>query len=201
MRRRSTIGQAQYSTLPAEDGTLLDDLIVYKMSDEHYMLVVNASNRAKDFEWISRFTPGFEASLTDRSDELALLALQGPAAAKVLARLTDVPLDRIGYYRFDRGLVNGAEAIVSRTGYTGEDGFELYVANADAAPLWRAILAAGAAEGVVPAGLGSRDSLRLEMGYALYGNDLDESHTPFESGLAWVTRLNKGRLHGVRSFA
>lgn len=186
------IGQAQYSTLPAENGTLLDDLIVYRMADKHYMLVVNASNREKDFDWISRITHRFEASLTDRSDEVALLALQGPVAVRVLSRLTDVRLDQIGYYRFESGLVNGVETIVSRTGYTGEDGFELYVSNADAAPLWRAILEAGAPEGVVPAGLGARDTLRLEMGYALYGNDLDESHTPFESGLAWVTRLNKG---------
>ncbi len=186
------IGQAQYSILPAEDGTLLDDLIVYKLADEHYMLVVNAGNRAKDFEWISRFTPRFEASLTDRSDEVALLALQGPAAQTVLSRLTEMPLDRIGYYRSERGVVHGAEALVSRTGYTGEDGFELYVSNDGAAPLWRAILEAGAPEGTIPAGLGARDSLRLEMGYPLYGNDLDETRTPFEAGLAWITKLNKG---------
>jgi aminomethyltransferase len=123
---------------------------------------------------------------------MALLALQGPAAERILSRLTDLPLETIGYYRFGKGEVNGATAIVSRTGYTGEDGFELFVANDDAAPLWRAILQAGAAEGAIPAGLGSRDSLRLEMGYALYGNDLDETRTPFEEGLAWVTKLNKG---------
>lgn len=186
------IGQAQYATLPREDGTLLDDLIVYKLADEHYMLVVNASNRQKDFDWILRFTPRFDASLLDRSDEIALLALQGPLSQTVLSRLTDLDLDSIGYYRFARGKVNGAEAIVSRTGYTGEDGFELYVANAEAASLWRAILQAGSGEGVIPAGLGARDTLRLEMGYALYGNDLDETRTPFEAGLAWVTRLNKG---------
>ena len=186
------VGQAQYSILPDENGALLDDLIVYKLADQHYMLVVNASNRAKGFEWISRFTPRFEASLTDRSDEISLLALQGPAAQMVLSRLTEMPLEEIGYYRFEQGAVNGVEALVSRTGYTGEDGFELYISNEAAAPLWRAILEAGAPEGTIPAGLGARDSLRLEMGYPLYGNDLDETRNPFEAGLAWITKLNKG---------
>jgi aminomethyltransferase len=192
---RLEVGQAQYSTLPAEDGTLLDDLLVYRF-DDHYLLVVNASNRERDLEWIRRFAGRFDAELRDRSDEIALLALQGPKAAAVLAPLTDVDLESIAYYHFREGRVAGRPAVVSRTGYTGEDGFELYVANEDAAPLWRALLEAGAPEGVVPAGLGARDSLRLEMGYALYGNDLDERRTPLEAGLGWVVKLDKGEFVG-----
>jgi aminomethyltransferase len=192
---RLEVGQAQYSTLPAENGTLLDDLLVYRFPD-HYLLVVNASNRERDLEWIRSHAGGFDAEVRDRSDEIALLALQGPNAAAILARLTDLDLEEIAYYHFREGTVAGRPAIVSRTGYTGEDGFELYVANADAVPLWRAILEEGAAEGVVPAGLGARDSLRLEMGYALYGNDLDETRTPLEAGLGWVVKLDKGDFVG-----
>lgn len=189
------VGQAQYSTLPNDHGHLLDDLIVYRLADR-YMLVVNASNREKDFDWISRFAPRFGATLKDRSDETALLALQGPKAAQVLARITDTDLDAIGYYRFADGQVAGRDAIISRTGYTGEDGFELYVANDDAAHLWERILEAGKDDLVLPAGLGARDSLRLEMGYALYGNDLDEQHDPLQAGLGWVTKLDKGDFVG-----
>jgi len=188
------VGQAQYSTLPDADGMLLDDLIVYRMADR-YLLVVNAGNRRKDFDWISSFLPRFDARLEDRSDDVALLALQGPLAEPILARLTEtLDLSSIGYYRFVEGEVAGRPAIVSRTGYTGEDGFELYIDAADAVPLWRALLEAGAPEGLIPAGLGARDSLRLEMGYAFYGNDLDESRNPFEAGLGWVTRLDKGEF-------
>lgn len=185
------VGQAQYSTLPRDDGGLLDDLLVYRFADR-YMLVVNASNREKDFAWIARHAERFDVHLVDRSDELALLALQGPETEKILASLTGVDLSGIGYYRFVEGNVDGYPAIVSRTGYTGEDGFELYLSAEHAAPLWRALLEAGAPHGLIPAGLGARDSLRLEMGYALYGSDLDESRNPLESGLAWVTKLDKG---------
>ncbi|HET7321821.1 MAG TPA: glycine cleavage system aminomethyltransferase GcvT, partial [Longimicrobiaceae bacterium] len=182
---RVEVGQAQYSTLPNEEGKLLDDLLVYRFPD-HYLLVVNASNREKDVAWMRRYADRFGVELRDRSDEIALLALQGPRAAEILGRLTDEDLDSLGYYRFREGQVDGRPAIISRTGYTGEDGFELYVANEDAAPLWRRLLEAGADEGLIPAGLGARDSLRLEMGYALYGNDLDETRTPLEAGLGWV---------------
>ena len=184
------VGQAQYSTLPKEDGTLLDDLIVYRL-DGRYLIVVNASNREKDFDWMSQYAPKFDAKLVDVSDNYALLALQGPRAAEILARLTDTPLDQIGYYRFAEGSVDGMQAIISRTGYTGEDGFEIFLGNDDAAAVWRRILHVGAPEGVMPVGLGARDSLRLEMGYALYGNDLDESRNPLEAGLGWVTKLDK----------
>lgn len=189
--RAIDVGQAQYSALAREDGTLLDDLLIYRFAD-HYMLVVNASNRNKDFDWISSFNARFDVELTDRSDDLALLAFQGPIAASVLRRLTSAAVDDIGYYRFESGEVAGRSAVISRTGYTGEDGFELYVANDDATPIWRAILAEGASEGVIPAGLGARDSLRLEMGYALYGNEIDETRNPFEAGLGWATKLDKG---------
>lgn len=192
---RLEVGQAQYSTLLAEDGTLLDDLLVYRFPD-HYLLVVNASNRARDLAWIRRFAERFDVELHDRSDEIALLALQGPAAARILARLTDVDLESIGYYRFREGTVDGRTAVLSRTGYTGEDGFELYVANPDAAPLWKSLLQAGAEDGLIATGLGARDSLRLEMGYALYGNDLDERRTPLEAGLGWVVKLDKGDFVG-----
>jgi aminomethyltransferase len=192
---RIEVGQAQYSTLLNEEGRLLDDLLVYRLPDR-YMLVVNASNRDRDLAQLRRHAPAFDVEVDDRSDATALLALQGPRAESILARLTDAPLGDLGYYRFLEGSVDGRPALISRTGYTGEDGFELYVDNADAVQLWRALLAAGEGEKLVPAGLGARDSLRLEMGYALYGNDLDEQHTPLEAGLGWVVRVGKGDFVG-----
>jgi aminomethyltransferase len=192
---RIEVGQAQYSTLPNERGTLLDDLLVYRFAD-HYLLVVNASNRERDVEWILGHAGRFGVELRDCSDEIALLALQGPRAAEILAPLTDTDLSAIGYYRFAEGKVDGRSAIISRTGYTGEDGFELYLANADAVPVWRRLLEIGEPLGLIPTGLGARDSLRLEMGYALYGNDLDEEHTPLEAGLGWVVKLDKGEFVG-----
>jgi aminomethyltransferase len=197
---RVDVGQAQYSTLLNEEGRLLDDLLVYRFADR-YMLVVNASNREKDLEWIRRFADRFDVELTDRSDEIALLALQGPAAEAILARLTDVELPSVEYYRFTEGEIDGRPAVISRTGYTGEDGFELYLDAADAAAVWRRLLEVGAPEGISPAGLGARDSLRLEMGYALYGNDLDEERTPLEAGLGWVVKLDKGDFVGRDALA
>ena len=192
---RVEVGQAQYSTLLDQNGKLLDDLLVYRFPD-HYLLVVNASNRDRDLRWIQRFAADFGVELRDRSDGLALLALQGPRAAEILASITDEDLSAIGYYRFVEGHVDGRSAIISRTGYTGEDGFELYLANDDALPVWKRLLAAGEPFGLIPAGLGARDSLRLEMGYALYGNDLDENRTPLEAGLGWVVKLAKGEFVG-----
>lgn len=183
------VGQAQYSTLPREDGNLLDDLLIYRYPD-HIMMVVNAANRTKDLNWVLRWKDRFDVEVEDRSDDISLLALQGPAAASILAPLTATDLDSIGYYRFTEGEVAGHAATISRTGYTGEDGFELYLANDAAVPVWRAILGQGDDRLVIPAGLGSRDSLRLEVGYALYGNDLDEDRNPLEAGLAWVTKLD-----------
>jgi aminomethyltransferase len=190
---RLEVGQAQYSTLPDADGKLLDDLLVYRLED-HYLLVVNASNREKDLAWLRRHAADFGVELRDRSDEIALLALQGPRAEAILSRLAAVDLGEIGYYRFRVGEVDGVETLISRTGYTGEDGFELYLPAEHAEALWRRLLEVGQPEGLVPAGLGARDSLRLEMGYALYGNDLDEATTPLEGGLGWVTKLDKGEF-------
>ena len=185
------VGQAQYSTLLRPDGSIIDDLLIYRLPDR-YMLVVNAANRRKDFDWIAPFAAGFDATLTDRSDEIALLAIQGPRAAEIVGKLTASDLRRIGYYHCVAGEVAGTSALLSRTGYTGEDGFELYVSAADGARLWRTLLEAGEAEELVPVGLGARDSLRLEMGYALYGNDIDDTRNPLEAGLGWITRFDKG---------
>ncbi|NNK63141.1 MAG: glycine cleavage system aminomethyltransferase GcvT [Gemmatimonadetes bacterium] len=187
---RVEVGQAQYSAMVDERGGILDDLIIYRRADR-WMLVVNASNREKDWAWVVRHAEDFDVELSDRSDEIALLALQGPGARAILQRLTDTDLDGVGYYRFAEGSVAGAEGILSGTGYTGEDGFELYLPAESAVSVWRALLAEGEADGLVPAGLGARDSLRLEMGYALYGNDLDEDHTPLEAGLGWITKLDQ----------
>jgi aminomethyltransferase len=195
-----TVGQAHYSTMVNEEGNVIDDLLVYRFPS-HFMLVVNGANREKDWAWVSRFAGEFGVELRDRSDDIALLALQGPKAQQILARLTGHDLDSIRYYHFDEGTVDGVPAVISRTGYTGEDGFELYVAAADAPGLWSRLLEAGAEEGILPAGLGCRDSLRLEMGMALYGNDLDEGHTPLEAGLGWVVKLDKGDFVGREALA
>jgi aminomethyltransferase len=178
-----------------ESGGVVDDLIVYRFAD-HYMLVVNASNLAKDLAWIQAHTDGLDVEVEDASRSLALLAVQGPKARDVVRPLAEPDIDEVKYYRFVEGKVGGIPAIIAGTGYTGEDGFELCVAAEDAAALWRKLMDAGKIHGLVPTGLGSRDSLRLEMGYALYGNDLDEDHTPLESGLGWITKLDKGDFVG-----
>ena len=187
------VGQAHYSTILNERGTIEDDCLVYR-ADDHLMMVVNASNAAKDFAHISKQIGKFDATLEDVSDATALLALQGPNAAAILQRLTDTDLSAIKYYHFAFGTVAGISGIIiSRTGYTGEDGFELYFPNEDAVTVWNAILETG---DVVPAGLGCRDSLRLEMGMALYGNDIDDTVTPLEANLQWLVKLKKGDFVG-----
>lgn len=192
---RIEVGQAQYSAMCLEHGGVVDDLIVYRFADR-WMLVVNASNLDKDLAWIRGHSGGLDVGIEDRSDRIALLAVQGPAAREILRPLVSPDVDTVRYYRFAEGTVAGIPAVVSGTGYTGEDGFELYVDSADAVPLWRALLEAGREHGLAPAGLGARDSLRLEVGYALYGNDLDDEHTPLESGLGWITKLDKGDFVG-----
>jgi len=189
------VGQCQYSVICQEDGTALDDCIVYRFPD-YYGIVVNASNQDRDRDWIRKFAPRFGTEAVDRGPETALLALQGPASQKILQPLTDIDLDAVAYYHFGEGNVLGGRAVVSRTGYTGEDGFEIYVPNDAAVALWKRLLEAGEPEGILPIGLGARDSLRLEVGYCLYGNDLDENHTPLEAGLGWVTKLDKGDFNG-----
>ena len=187
------VGQAHYSAILNERGTFEDDCLVYRF-DDHLMMVVNASNSAKDLAHIRRHLDRFEASIEDVSDEVALLAVQGPHAARILQPLTSVTLTDVKYYHFAVGTVaNVPDVIVSRTGYTGEDGFELYFDNANATHIWNAIMASGA---VTPAGLGCRDSLRLEMGMALYGNDIDDTVTPLEANLGWIVKLAKGDFVG-----
>jgi glycine cleavage system T protein (aminomethyltransferase) len=184
------IGQAQYTVMCREDGGAIDDCIVYRFADR-FMIVVNASNREKDRDWVLQHASGRDVEVRDISDDVGLIALQGPRAQSILAKLTETDLDAIAYYHFGEGVVAGVESVVSRTGYTGEDGFELYLTAASAPAVWRALLDAGRDDGLIPAGLGARDSLRLEVGYALYGNDLDESRTPLEAGLGWVVKLDR----------
>ena len=186
------VGQVQYSTILNDRGTIEDDCLVYRFN-HRIMMVVNASNVEKDFAHISRHAAAFGVELHDASDEMALIAVQGPRAAAVLQPLTRTELSPIGYYYFAEGEVAGRRAIISRTGYTGEDGFELYVAIADAVAIWQALMATGQ---VSPAGLGARDTLRLEMGMALYGNDIDDTVTPLEGNLAWLVKLPKGDFVG-----
>jgi glycine cleavage system T protein (aminomethyltransferase) len=187
------IGQAHYSTILNDRGTIEDDCLVYRARD-HIMMVVNASNAEKDLAHVSRHIAEHEAEIDDVSDETALLALQGPRAANILQQLTDTDLAEIAYYHFVHGSVAGAQNIlISRTGYTGEDGFELYFPNRDAVQVWNALLATN---DVTPAGLGARDSLRLEMGMALYGNDIDDTVTPLEANLSWLVKLKKGDFVG-----
>ena len=189
------VGQAQYSAMCLESGGIIDDLLIYRFADR-FMLVVNAANRAKDLEWIRQHADTFDVELEDASEVTALIALQGPAAREILQPLTKPDVNSIEYYRFSEGEVANVPAVISGTGYTGEDGFELYTAAEDAPKVWDALLRTGSSHGLIPAGLGARDSLRLEMGYSLYGNDLDENHTTFESGLGWITKLDKDNFVG-----
>ena len=187
-------GQAQYGCLCRESGGIVDDVVVYRRGAEDLLVCVNAANRQKDFEWLAGHAGG--ADVRNESDEWAQIALQGPQAPAILARCCELDLSRIGTYRFAHGRVLGAEALVARTGYTGEDGFELFVRPGDATRLWDGLLEAGAPEGILPCGLGCRDSLRLEMAYRLYGSDMDDETTPLEAGLGWVVKLDKGEFVG-----
>lgn len=189
---RLAIGQALYTQLCMPDGNVIDDLLVYYLAENHYMLVVNAANIDKDFTWVQEQARGFEhVSLSNQSATTSLIAIQGPKALEILQTLTDSDLASIRYYHFVPGVVDGKDCIVSRTGYTGEDGFELYGASPDAVALWRALLAAGKPHGLIPAGLGARDTLRLEAGLCLYGHELDEHTNPLEARLGWTVKLNK----------
>ena len=183
-------GQACYTAMCRPDGGIIDDLVTYRISPQHILICVNASNREKDFNWMKEQANG-ECEVIDRSDDYVQIAVQGPNAVELVGRLADRDVKEIGTYRFALGKIDGKEAIISRTGYTGEDGFELYVPSEDGPAVWDALLAKGEDLGVKPAGLGARDSLRLEMRYALYGNDIDETTHPLESGLGWVVKLDK----------
>jgi aminomethyltransferase len=192
-------GQAQYSALTTPQGTVIDDLLVYRFAADHLMLVVNAGTTIKDWEWIASQPRDESVELKNVSSDYCQLALQGPDAISILQKLTDLPLDEIKYYHFDQGKVDGVPAIVSRTGYTGEDGFEVYAAAEKAEQLWDKILHTGntgSPEGVLPCGLAARNTLRLEAAMALYGHEIDETTTLLEANLGWICKLNKGEFIG-----
>jgi len=198
---RLEIGQAQYSCFPNGKGGIVDDLLVYRLDEDQcsegekaFMLVVNASNIDKDWDWINQHND-FDTRLINISDKTSLLAVQGPNAAKVIQTLTPVQLDDLSYYTFTKGQVAGIDnVLISATGYTGAGGFELYVDNDKAKALWDALFEAGAASDIQPIGLGARDTLRLEKGYCLYGNDIDDTTSPIEAGLGWITKTKKGEF-------
>ena len=184
-------GRAQYSCLPNHDGGIIDDLLIYMIAENEYLLVVNASNIEKDWNWISSHN-SFGVEMNNVSDDWSLLAVQGPDANKVLQQLTDVDLNEIKYYHFSKGVFAGVDdVILSATGYTGSGGFELYIPNAVAEKVWSKLFEAGAPHGIKPIGLAARDTLRLEMGYCLYGNDITDSTSPIEAGLGWITKFSK----------
>ncbi|HSF41492.1 MAG TPA: glycine cleavage system aminomethyltransferase GcvT [Thermoanaerobaculia bacterium] len=189
-------GRAHYSGLLTERGTYVDDLLIYRRAADDFLVVVNASNADRDFEWMASRAEG-QAEVENVSDRYALLALQGPKAVEILTPLATPGAAALRYYGFLDGEVAGVPALISRTGYTGEDGFELYLAPEDAPEVWRRLVAAGAS----PAGLGARDTLRLEAAMALYGHEIDEATTPFEAGLAWVVKLDKGDFLGRDALA
>jgi len=189
-------GRCQYNALLYANGGFVDDILIYRHAADDYLVVVNAANTDKDFEWMKSNAAGFEAELKNASAEYAQLALQGPLAEKVLQRMTELDLPAMRYYRFARGKVEGIDAIVSRTGYTGEDGFEVYVAPEAAEGIARRILEHGRGDRVLPTGLGARDTLRLEAKMALYGNDIDDTTTPLNADLGWIIKLDKGEFIG-----
>ncbi len=190
-------GKVQYSAMCNPEGGIIDDLLVYHLG-ESYMLVVNASNRARDLAWVTDAARGMSVDVRDISDGTALLALQGPRSHDIIAALTGRDLSPMGYYTWTDASIAGTDALVSRTGYTGETGYELYFDASPAAAnaVWEAVIGAGTVHGIQPAGLGARDTLRLEMGFCLYGNDIDESTNPLEAGLGWITKTGKGDFIG-----
>ena len=184
--------QAQYNCMPNDEGGIVDDLIVYRWSADEYTLVVNGSNIAKDWEWVmkKKEEKGFDCVLEDQSDDISLMAVQGPNAEKVLQKLTDIDLSAIKFYHFDAGSFGGSDdVVVSNTGYTGSGGFEIYVWNKDAHMVWDNIMEGGKEFDIIPCGLAARDTLRLEKGYCLYGNDIDDTTSPIEAGLGWITKF------------
>src|SRR6266545_5084973 len=188
------VGQVQYSLLCYPEGGIVDDLTLYRLADQHYMLTVNASNIDKDWAWVTGHGKG--ADWKNVSDETGLLAVQGPRAEALIQRLADQDVTRVPYYHFVSGKVAGVPCLISRTGYTGEDGFELYAPAARLQALWNGLMQAGKGDGIRPIGLGARDTLRLEMKFALYGNDIDETTNPLEAGLGWVVKPLKGEFIG-----
>jgi len=188
------VHQVQYSAMCYPEGGIVDDLLIYRFPD-YYLMVVNAANLDKDWEWANRHLIG-GVTLTNESDRYSLIALQGPMAQETLQKLTSLDLNKLDYYWLDEAEAAGVPMMISRTGYTGEHGYELMFPNDAAVKVWNAVMAAGAEFGIEPIGLGARDTLRLEMKYCLYGNDIDQTTNPLEAGLGWVTKLNKGEFIG-----
>ena len=189
------VGQAQYSGLMTPSGTFVDDLLVHRISDTHYLLCVNASNQDLDFEHIVAHNKS-GARVENAGPRYSQLAIQGPRAKDILQRLTPVGLDPIHYYHFTFGKVSGVDCLIARTGYTGEDGFEIYFAPEQSEKLWNDLMHAGGPDGMIPCGLGARNTLRLEAGMCLYGHEIDETTTPWEAGLGWICKPEKGRYLG-----
>jgi aminomethyltransferase len=192
---RLAVNQAQYSGLMNPQGGLVDDLVVHRLGDAHYLLCVNASRRDNDFSWIVSQNDT-TASVRNTSENYTQLALQGPRSRAILQPLTSVDLGKLRYYWFERGKVLDTDSIVARTGYTGEDGFEIYFPVSQSARIWKELLERGKSEGLIPCGLGARNTLRLEAGMALYGHDINEHTTPLEANLAWIAKLDKGPFLG-----
>lgn len=189
------VGQAQYNVFCNEAGGVVDDLVIYRLADDDFILCVNAANRDKDFAWVVEHGSREGVTITDEGDAWAQIAVQGPRARQTLAKLTDVGLEGLGVYRFEQGAVAGCDGcIVARTGYTGEDGFEVFAPAASAVEVWDALLAAGEEFGVLPIGLGARDTLRLEVRYCLYGHELSDETSPLQAGLGWITKLDRDFL-------
>ena len=189
-------GSILYSLMCYETGGVVDDLLAYRFSENHYFLCVNASNSDKDYDWIARHASSFNVNIKNTSSETSQLALQGPDAKNVLQSLCDISLDDLPYYNFRRGMVNNVESLISRTGYTGEDGFELYLSPEKVSEVFRSLMEQGRSYGIQPIGLGARDTLRIEMGYPLYGNEIDNNPTPLDAGLGWVIKFDKGEFLG-----
>jgi len=187
--------QALYSPMCYESGTIIDDLIVYKLDGDHFLVVVNGSNREKDFEWMEKNKEG-DMQLKNVSDEIGMIAFQGPIAEKVLQKITDYDLSSLKYFQIDDMELNGIKTMTARTGYTGEDGFEIYAADVEIKHIWNKILELGKDEGVVPVGLGARNTLRLEACMMLYGNDIDDTTTPLEAPLSWTVKFDKDNFIG-----
>ena len=189
-------GSILYSLMCYETGGVVDDLLAYRFSENHYFLCVNASNSDKDYDWIARHASSFNVNIKNTSSETSQLALQGPDAKNVLQSLCDISLDDLSYYNFRKGMVNNVESLISRTGYTGEDGFELYLSPEKVSEVFRSLMEQGRSYGIQPIGLGARDTLRIEMGYPLYGNEIDNNPTPLDAGLGWVIKFDKGEFLG-----
>jgi aminomethyltransferase len=198
---RLKTGRAHYNGLMTPTGCFHDDLLIYRLDEDEFLLVLNAANVDKDLAWMRDHLAGYDAELTDESDRWALLALQGPAALAILERIASDQVGDLAYYSFTRTPVAGVEALVSRTGYTGEDGFELYLPADGAVKVWDALFERGADHGLAPAGLGARDTLRLEAKMTLYGNDIDDTTTAFEADLGWIVKLKKGDFIGREALA